>query len=262
MAKLRIVSWNCCMNFRSKFQKIVSFYDPDILIIPECETPATTNPNKADEYKKYKEFAVNYQWIPGLIDSKGLGIFAKPGVTLEPLDWGNGGHEFFLPVRVNDTFNLVAVWPYIPYVKEILPYLELNAENINNQTIIAGDFNSSVELDRRNGDKKQPCRKMIALLKEKGLESAYHHKTGEEPGKETTPTFFLHRNEELPFFIDYCFLNPDWLVDIEIGSKEKWDAPVKVNEVSSDHMPIIVDIEIGEKGDWSGLFSGHLLSFL
>ena len=251
MTKLRIVSWNCDRKFRKKYAAIVKEYDPDILVIPECENPAQnfdTAPKTAAEYKPYKEFAANCQWIPGLIESKGLGIFAKPGITLEPLNWDNGGRKYFLPVRVNDTFNLIAVWPDKPYVYEILPYLELNAENINNQTILAGDFNASVDLDRRNKRKKEPCRNMIALLKEKGLESAYHLKTGEEPGEETTPTFFLHRYEELPDFFDYCFLNPDWLVDIKIGSKEKWGFPVKVNEVSSDHLPLIVDIEIGEKG--------------
>lgn len=248
MTKLRIVSWNCEMNFRKKYAAIVKEYDPDILVIPECENPA----HKPEaEYKKYKEFAVNYQWIPGKNDTKGLGIFAKPGITLEPLNWKNGGSKYFLPVRVNDTFNLIAVWADKPYVYKILPYLELNAKNINNQTILAGDFNASVEYDRRKKYKDQPCREMIARLKEKGLESAYHHKTGEEPGEETTSTFFLHKYEKDPylFFFDYCFLNPDWLVDIEIGSKEKWGAPVEVNEVSSDHVPLIVDIEIGGKGD-------------
>ena len=246
MTKLRIVSWNCCMSFRKKYAAIVNEYDTDILVIPECENPAIER--TATEYKNYKEFAVNYQWIPGKNEAKGLGIFAKLGITLEPLNWDNGGRNYFIPVRVNDTFNLVAVWTKDPYVYEILPYLELNADNINNQTIFAGDFNASVDFDRRSKHKDQPCLKMMSFLKEKGLESAYHHKTGEEPGKETTPTFFLYRDVNYPDFFDYCFLNPDWLVHFEIGSLEKWGGRVEDNEVSSDHLPLVVDIEIGEKG--------------
>ena len=56
MTKLRIVSWNCCMSFRKKYAAIVKEYNPDILVIPECENPAIER--TATEYKNYKEFAV------------------------------------------------------------------------------------------------------------------------------------------------------------------------------------------------------------
>lgn len=54
------------------------------------------------------EFTSNY-FCAGEIKFKGLGIFAKDNVKLEPLDLDDDGFKYFIQVNVNDEFNLWAV---------------------------------------------------------------------------------------------------------------------------------------------------------
>ena len=59
----------------------------------------------------------------------------------------------------------------------------------------------------------------------------------EEQGKESLPTFFLHRNLEKPYHIDYVFGSKCFssnLKNVEIGNIEKW------LEIS-DHLPVICE---------------------
>ena len=41
---MRIITWNCNMAFRKKAEFILT-YEPDILIVPECEHPDKLNFN-------------------------------------------------------------------------------------------------------------------------------------------------------------------------------------------------------------------------
>ena len=101
-SQIKIVSWNCNGKFREKFNEIVD-EDADIYVIQECEDPSQSNE------EEYREFAgENYFWT-GHLHYKGLGIFAKEDVKLEKLD-DNGEFMHFISVRVNDEFNLLAVW--------------------------------------------------------------------------------------------------------------------------------------------------------
>lgn len=74
------------------------------------------------------------------------------------------------------------------------------------------------------------------LLADAGLCSAYHHQQNEEQGKESTPTFFLHRHADKPYHIDYAFVAPERLRDCYIETSEHWLA-------LSDHCPLILEIE-------------------
>ena len=58
-----------------------------------------------------------------------------------------------------------------------------------------------------------------------------------EHGKEANPTFYLYKNINKPYHMDYCFaskklLNPN--TSLEIGGYEIWSK-------LSDHMPLIID---------------------
>ena len=111
---MKIVSWNCGGKFREKFQDII-VVDADIYVIQECENPA--------ECKSiaYIEFAHNYLWI-GENKNKGLGVFAKNDIQLRENNWQKYCLRNFLSVRVNDLFNLVAVWACKPYIEEYYIY--------------------------------------------------------------------------------------------------------------------------------------------
>jgi len=39
---MRVITWNCNMAFRKKYKQILP-YDPDLLIVSECEHPEKLN---------------------------------------------------------------------------------------------------------------------------------------------------------------------------------------------------------------------------
>lgn len=76
------------------------------------------------------------------------------------------------------------------------------------------------------------------MLKEKGLESAYHYVTGEKQGEETKPTFHMYRKVEKTFHIDHCFIKPKKIQSYEVLDRS-W---LKI----SDHIPIVLEMKIEE----------------
>ena len=119
---MKIVSWNCNMGFKDKFCDVQEF-KADIYVIQECEDPARC------ESEEYKKFANNYIWI-GKNKDMGLGIFANDDITMERIEDNNEDYEFryFLPVCINDTFNLLAVWAMKEYVEMIHDYYDANKD--------------------------------------------------------------------------------------------------------------------------------------
>lgn len=139
LGELKIVSWNCNGKFREKFKEITE-EDADIYVIQECEDPSQS----AEE--EYREFAGdNYIWT-GHLHYKGLGIFAKEDVKLEKLEV-NGEFEHFILLRVNDSFNLLGVWAMPKYVEMIHDYFDANEKVFDENLVMCGDFNSSVEFN-------------------------------------------------------------------------------------------------------------------
>jgi exonuclease III len=235
---MKIVTWNCNGAFRKKFDTLLS-YDAELYIIQECENPAET------KHKKYSEWAENFLWI-GDNKNKGLGVFANGNLKLKKLDWPNTfkGHKVkhFLPCSVNEKFDLLAVWthqnnsPNFGYIGQLWKYLQTNKNNLNN-TIIAGDFNSNTIWDE--WDRWWNHSDVVKELEDLGIKSLYHNFTGEQQGKESQPTFYLHRKKEKPYHIDYVFGAKEYLTGlkkVEIGQPEKW-LPL------SDHAPIICEFD-------------------
>lgn len=235
---MRIITWNCNGALRKKFSQLLTF-NADIVIIQECENPVESKD------KAYIDWAVNYLWI-GETKNKGIGVFAKAGIKLSRLDWPNEhmGHtvKHFLPCRVNDQFNILAVWlhqnnsPTFGYIGQFWKYLQVNKELMSN-AIVVGDFNSNVKWDE--WDRWWNHSDVVRELSEIGIESVYHKYTEEEQGKETQPTFYLHRNVSKSYHIDYCFA-PTHFVDkvksMRLGTYDEWIS-------ISDHVPLIVSFE-------------------
>ena len=61
---MRVITWNCNLKFKDKFELIDS-YDPDICFIQECEKL------KSDFFPNFKYF-----WT-GRNENKGMGVFTK-----------------------------------------------------------------------------------------------------------------------------------------------------------------------------------------
>ena len=88
---MRIVSWNCNGAFRKKLH-LLEELNADVLVIQECEDPVQCRDTH------YKQWATNHLWV-GDNKNKGLGVFAKSGVRLEPLNLDSGRLQLFLPDR-------------------------------------------------------------------------------------------------------------------------------------------------------------------
>lgn len=223
---MRIISWNCNGAFRLKWEEIAK-YNADIYVIQECELPESITE------VSYQKFACNSIW-EGTLQYKGLGIFAKAHIDLEKLSWDSHLLRHFIPIKVNGSFTLLAIWACAPYIEEYAVYQDIHIDKYDKEMLIIGDFNSNKIWDK----KRLPDRShsgVVKRLNDIGLSSAYHAIHNEAHGEETNPTFFRHRKNEKKFHIDYCFLDQNKIKNIEILKDESWLA-------LSDHLPIILDI--------------------
>jgi exonuclease III len=232
---MKVVSWNCNGAFRKKFNTLLDF-DADIYIIQECENPAESKD------LEYINWAKNYLWI-GDSKNKGLAVFAKKEINLQPLDWTNNFKDHsvkhFLPCLINNDFQLLAVWthqnnsPNFGYIGQFWKYLQVNKSNFK-KIIIAGDLNSNSIWDE--WDRWWNHSDVIKELEEINIRSLYHKYFNEVQGKETKPTFFLQRNPSKPYHIDYCLSSNEFsqrLKEVEVPKFDNW-------QHVSDHVPIII----------------------
>ena len=118
-------------------------------------------------------------------------------------------------------------------------YLQIHKSKLG-KSIIAGDFNSNSVWDKR--DRLWNHSDVVKELAELGIESVYHRFMDEMHGKESQPTFFLQKNCNKPYHIDYIFTSTefaDFLASMTIGAIDEWLA-------LSDHLPVFLSINRGK----------------
>lgn len=243
------MSWNCNGALRKKTDRLDAL-EADALIIQECENPAGST-------IAFRKWAGEYNWI-GNNKNRGLGVFSRTGIRIQRLNWSGTFEvtgfrtagapptwrtedlELFLPLRLNDTFNLLAVWTKggdaFGYIGQLWRYLQIHHHEVASDDIaIIGDLNSNVIWD--NADRWWNHSDVIRDLAGIGVHSLYHAQHNEHQGKESTPTFFLHRNINKAYHIDYAFMSKMLLqrAQLNIGSPDEW---LDV----SDHMPLVVEL--------------------
>lgn len=234
LTNMKIVTWNCNGAFRKKFREVEKL-NADIYIIQECENPEFVD-------GEFKEWAANYRWI-GTNKNRGLAIFVNSEISLINLDWASNNLELFLPVRINNSFNLIGVWtkqansPTFAYIGQLWKYLSLHKSKFAEPTILCGDFNSNKIWDV--WDRWWNHSDVVRELEQVNMSSLYHRATGELQGEESKPTFFLQKKLEKPYHIDYAFATDD-LFDcnenvVELFSPQEW---LKF----SDHIPLVFTI--------------------
>ena len=236
---MKILTWNCNGALRNKFHLLDKF-DGDILVIQECENPSETKDSN------YKNWAENHLWI-GDSKNKGIGIFAKKNIKLSQLSWSNTYKDhtvkYFLPFTVNEKITFLGIWthknnsPNFGYIGQLWKYIQINKSKLEN-SILIGDFNSNKKWDE--WDRWWNHSDVVRELSEIGLVSLYHHFTNEEQGKESNPTFYLQKNINKPYHIDYCFAPKNLakdILDLKVGDFNDW-------KTYSDHTPIIIEINI------------------
>jgi len=231
---MKIVTWNCNGALRKKLE-ILKALEADLYVIQECENPETL---LNDEL--YTTFSANSLWT-GDIKSKGLGSFASNGIILNENKWPTNGLKYFISANVNGAFDLIAAWahkansPTFGYIGQLWKYLQFHIDKMQN-TIIAGDLNSNVRWDR--WDRWWNHSDVVRELSEVKIESLYHMLRKVAQGAELEPTFFLQRNREKAYHIDYIFASEilaKATKSLEIGNPDEWLA-------HSDHLPVIATL--------------------
>ncbi len=225
---MKIISWNAQGKFREKFPEIRKL-SGDVYIIQECENPLHCR------NREYRDFAAGGLWW-GDNKNKGLGIFVAPHVSIVDNEWEPFCLRQFACVRVNERFDLLAVWTKFRYIEEYYIYHHLHAAKYHPQMIVMGDFNSNKQWDGKPGRGQRNHSSVVRMLADVGLCSAYHHQQKEEQGKESTPTFFMHRHADKPYHIDYAFVAPERIRNCYIDTSANW-------LTFSDHRPLVLEIE-------------------
>jgi exodeoxyribonuclease-3 len=239
---MRIITWNCCRKFREKHKHLLP-YNPDLLIIPECEC----------EEKQTTKFYDQMLWI-GDNQSKGLGVFSFNDFKIERYESYCDDFKYVLPIKVttpeNNDINLIAIWsqnnneePERRYIGEIWNALNYYKKLLKVPTMIAGDFNWNVRWDwEPDGPLAGNFGNVASLLKRHGIYSAYHECTHVKYGCEPDPTLYHNYNEKKPYHVDYVFASVSLLKDINsvgVGKYGKW----RNKPCNSDHMPLMVKFE-------------------
>ncbi|MBP2119282.1 hypothetical protein J2Z45_002875 [Cohnella lubricantis] len=227
------------MAYRKKASQILP-YKPDILVVPECESPERLRFNsslpKAKDMKWYGDNA-----------TKGLGIFSYSEFRFELHPRYNPDYKYIIPLLVTGPveFTLFAVWAMNDrvnrehrYIGQVWNSLIYYGPEVNGNVVWLGDFNSNAIWDheRRIANHSD----VVDVLLKYQIESAYHHFYREKHGRELLPTFYMHRKIDKPYHIDYCFLSSKLLhsaSNFTVGKYSDWIA-------YSDHVPIIVDLKI------------------
>ena len=237
---MRIISWNCNMAFRKKNAAILK-YNPDILIISECEN---------EEKLKFGELTpipTDFYWH-GDNENKGIGIFSYSDYKLKKFRNFNPKFRYVIPLAVGgqNKFNLFAIWA-MPnkensregYIGQVWLAMQYYKRKLGSDSILIGDFNSNKIWDHTQPRRVGNHSAVHEYLKAKDIHSMYHLQTEDELGKEGTPTYFLYKNNTKPYHIDYCFASNAFLTNgfnFSIGEHKDW---VKF----SDHVPIIADFK-------------------
>lgn len=234
---MQIVNWNCRQGGfghgkDNKYKKIMAL-DADIYVIQECEPVERWS-------EECKKAIPNYIWKKGPFEN-GVLVFARPGISLQNLEWINMLKSVFVPVLVNNQFTLIAVWTVSPgLIEDFYNWQKFHKDKLNKNTVIVGDFNSNACWDKEH--KNYSHLDVVRSLNERGLESVYHIVHDETQGEETIPTRYQWKGKGESrqftgkYHIDHCFMNKDNIVSYEILPADKWMD-------YSDHMPIVINID-------------------
>ena len=237
---MKLITWNCQGAFRKKAGAILK-HRPDILVVQECEHPDKLIFNDTTKQPTALHwFGNNFH--------KGLGVFSYSNYKFEILKQYNADYKIIAPIAVTGgkiDFTLFAIWAnnstdpdgrYVEQVWKAIHYYKPLFES--GHTILAGDFNSNTIWDRPQRVGNHTA--VVDMLEAKNIFSVYHKHFKQEQGKEKHPTFYLYRNKEKSYHIDYCFASERLFFKVkkfEIGTYEKW-------KTLSDHTPLIITFDL------------------
>lgn len=225
---MRIITWNASRNYRAKQEHIIDL-NPDILAVQECENPR--------EYPALQNHYTDYAWT-GDRTHQGLALFTNKGQLTDVRTAFD--NDLFVYGKVTDV-PILACWTQKSdqyeerYIAQLYTLLTRNPELVNDNTIVLGDFNWGASI-KASGQLAGNFDETVQLLRDAGLQSAYHRGTDEAFGEETASTFHQHKKIERKYHIDYIFVPTESKIEnAYVGKYDTW-----INE--SDHRPVVVDV--------------------
>lgn len=234
---MKIIEWNCQGAFRNKNEQILSL-SPDILIVLECESEDklkfgkdTPTPNDFYWYSKGK---------------KGVGIFSYSDYKIKPLELFNSSFDYVIPLLIYNELNsflVFAVWAMNDkenhlkrYIGQVWLAINFYKEIFNDNVIIIGDFNSNQIWDEK--ERLGNHTDVVEFLSTYDILSLYHKQENLNHGLEKDFTFYMYRNIQKKYHIDYIFTSSKIVSNgfkLTIGEVMDW-----IN--LSDHTPLILEI--------------------
>ena len=237
---LRIVSWNCNMALRHKFEALVSLR-PDVAIIQECAEP------DRDAGRGWRPACRDADWI-GFNAQKGLSIFTFGDLTLRRRPSYAERFSLYLPVEIGGPcrFNLLGVWVAdarkIPSGATNDPMAAIDFYRpflAAAPAIVAGDFNRlPQQMSARS--KESPGASVVELLAETGLENAEYVMSDTSGQHALRRTHYHQRHFNRGFVVDYVFIpaaERARLTAFEVGDPHEWLR-------WSDHVPLVAEFDL------------------
>ena len=232
---MKVIVWNCARAFRKKAHKLIALH-PDILVVPECEDPA-----RCQEQAWLSAFPV-WRWF-GDNKNMGVGLFFSRDVEVTACAWYDPAIKFIKPYTLKGfgrECTLIPIWannvhqPKTRYVGQVWHFLEKYGQQLaGREVLLLGDLNSNAIWDKkyRIGNHSD----VVQVLATLGIESLYHAFYKVDHGREPEPTFFLYRQRERSYHLDYIFASQplrQQLRDVQVGTFDEW-------MTLSDHCPVI-----------------------
>ena len=247
---LRIVTWNCNMALRHKFEALLSLR-PDVAVIQECAAP------DGAAGRGWRAACRDADWI-GFNAQKGLGIFTFGGLTLRRHPSYAERLSLYLPVEIDGPcrFNLLGVWVAdarkvpagatndpLRAVRFYRPFLAAAP------AVVAGDFNRlPQQMSARS--KEPPGASVVELLAEAGLENADIVMSDASGQEALRRTHYHQRRFSRGFVVDYLFIPAAArarLTAFEVGDPHDWLR-------WSDHVPLVAELDLARSPrDWKSL---------
>src|SRR5262249_22229440 len=102
-------------------------------------------------------------------------------------------------------------------------------------SIVLGDLNSGT---RQYGAPyvSRGHARIVDILSEYGLDSAYHRSRNVAHGAEKDATYRHQMNGSLPWHIDFCFVPREWTLRSARVIDSEW-------ALTSDHNALVIDVE-------------------
>lgn len=230
---MRLIAWNANFNSRKNRSlddnaRLLSVFYPDVIVLSETALPLHS------AHLSDKSIAIGET-------NPGLAVMAFGPYTIKRSELNTGAPELSCLVHVDGPvpFVLLALWPVDrdkkhPYHQTLMRNLDYFGASLSRApAIMAGDFNSSARVKDQVDTHPQFIEKAHNL----GIESVYHHHTGEPHGAELLNTYVHGKEQPQPFHIDYCFVSRSLIraSTVTIPQSQEWSQV-------SDHFPLILDI--------------------